>query len=273
MASVTRSARPPAAAPTLCDVVGDAAFLAGAPRRFLMEIALQPVGHGVAEHSRALRDPVGRFRNTTAYIYLTAFGTPEERAAVIRMVNRAHVPVRSAAGADVEYTAFDPRLQLWVAGCMYYGGRDMWERMFGPVDDVAAESLYREFRIYGTSLQVPAQDWPTDRAAFDTYVDETLDGIVIDRRVREYGAALLDPSHRPVMVRPVFLLMRFVTIGLLPDGLRAAYEFRWSPVDQRRFDRIMRMSAAVYRVLPRSVRELPKNLLLRASRRTVAAYG
>lgn len=256
--------------PTLHDVVGDAAFLAGAPRRFLMEIALQPVGHGVAEHSRALRDPVGRFRNTTAYIYLVAFGTPQERAAVIRMVNRAHGPVRSAAGAEVEYTAFDPALQLWVAGCMYYGGRDMWQRMFGPLDDAAAESLYREFQTYGTSLQVPAEAWPADREAFDAYVDATLDGIVIDRRVREYGAALLDPSHRPAVVRPIFRLMRFVTIGLLPDALRAAYEFPWSSADQRRFDRIMAVSAAWYRLLPRVVRELPKALLLRASRRSVA---
>lgn len=273
MVPVTRSDRRPATAPTLHDVVGDAAFLAGAPRRFLMEIALRPVGHGVAEHSRALRDPVGRFRNTTAYIYLVAFGSPDERAAVIRMVNRAHGPVRSAAGAEVEYTAFDPDLQLWVAGCMYFGGRDMWQRMLGPIDDAAAEDLYREFQTYGTSLQVPAQDWPADRAAFDAYVADSLDGIVIDRRVREYGAALLDPSHRPAVVRPVFLLMRFVTIGLLPDALRTAYEFPWNPADQRRFDRLMGVSSAVYRVLPRRVRELPKDLLLLTSRRAVAGYS
>ena len=103
-APVTGSDRGPA----LEDVVGDVAFLAGAPRRFLMEIALQPVGHGVADHSRALRDPVGRFRNTTAYIYLVAFGTPGEREAVIRMVNRAHAPVRSGRDAEVEYTAIRP---------------------------------------------------------------------------------------------------------------------------------------------------------------------
>lgn len=273
MAPVTSSSSRTATAPTLHDVVGDAAFLAGAPRRFLMEIALQPVGHGVAEHSRALRDPVGRFRNTTAYIYLVAFGTSEERAAVIRMVNRAHGPVRSVAGAEVEYSAFDPELQLWVAGCMYYGGRDMWQRMFGPMGDEAAESLYRQFQAYGTSLQVPREAWPADRAAFDAYVARTLDGIVIDDRVRQYGAALLDPSHRPVPVRPVFVLMRFVTIGLLPDALREAYRFAWSPADQRRFDRIMRVSSTMYRVLPRAARELPKTILLRASRRSVAAHG
>lgn len=257
--------------PTLHDVVGDVAFLAGAPRRFLMEIAVQPVGHGVADHSRALRDPVGRFRNTTAYIYLVAFGTPEEREAVIRMVNRAHRPVRSGPGAEVEYSAFDPESQLWVAGCMYYGGRDMWQRMFGPMDDAAADRLYRQFQIYGTSLQVPPELWPEDRAAYDDYVARTLESITIDRRVRDYGAQLLDPSGRPLPVRPVFRLMRFITIGLLPEQLRAAYEFPWSPADQRRFDRLMRLGASGHRVMPRRLRELPKDLLLRSSRRAVAA--
>lgn len=259
--------------PTLHDVVGDAAFLAGAPRRFLMEIALQPVGHGVADHSRALRDPVGRFRNTTAYIYLVAFGTPAEREAVIRMVNRAHRPVRSAPGAEVGYSAFDPGLQLWVAGCMYYGGRDMWQRMFGPLDDAAAERLYREFQTYGTSLQVPPEAWPADRAAYDAYVARTLDGIRIDERVRDYGARLLDPSGHPLPVRPVFRLLRFVTIGLLPAQLRDAYGFAWSPADERRFARLMAVGARLHRRTPRRLRELPKDLLLRASRKSVAAHA
>lgn len=259
--------------PTLHDVVGDAAFLAGAPRRFLMEIALQPVGHGVADHSRALRDPVGRFRNTTAYIYLVAFGSPAEREAVVRMVNRAHRPVRSAPGAEVEYSAFDPGLQLWVAGCMYYGGRDMWQRMFGPLDDEAAERLYREFQTYGTSLQVPPEDWPADRAAYGAYVARTLDGIELDERVREYGARLLDPSGHPLPARPVFRLMRFITIGLLPTQLRNAYGFVWSPVDERRFSTLMAVGARLYRRTPRRARELPKDLLLRASRKAVSAHA
>lgn len=270
MATVTRSGRRTVSAPTLPDLVGDVAFLVGAPRRFLMEIAVQPVGHGVADHSRALRDPVGRFLNTTAYIYLVAFGTPDERAAVIRMVNRAHAPVRSAAGAGVRYSAFDPELQLWVAACMYYGGRGMWEWMIGPMDDAAAERLHREFQTYGTSLQVPAQAWPRDRAAYDEYVASVLGRVTIDARVREYGARLLDPSGHPLPARPVFRLMRFVTIGLLPPRLRQAYGFAWNPADQRRFDRVMAVASGAHRLTPRRLRELPKDLLLASARKRAA---
>lgn len=265
---------PQSAAPTLRDVVGDASFLAGAPRRFLMEIALSPVGHGVAEHSRALRDPVGRARATTAYIYLVAFGTPEEREAVIRMVNKAHGPVRSTADEAVQYNAFDPELQLWVAGCMYYGGRDLWQRLFGPLDDAAQERLYEEFQTYGTSLQVPAEAWPADRAAYDEYVRRTLDGIEIDDRIRTYGHQLLSPNGHPAPVRPVFRLLRFATIGLLPPQLREAYRFEWSDAHQKRFDLLMKASSAVYRRIPAGLRHKPKDAILAASRTHVmAAYG
>lgn len=149
----------------------------------------------------------------------------------------------------------------------------MWERMFGPMDDEAAERLYREFQVYGTSLQVPPEMWPADRAAYDAYVARTLDGVTIDKRVRDYGAALLDPVGHPAPARPVFRLMRFVTIGLLPEQLRRAYGFPWTPADQRRFDRVMRVAATVHRATPRRARELPKTMLLRASRRMVAGHG
>ncbi len=91
-----------------------------------MEIALPPVEHGVVEHSRALIDPVTRFRNTSAYLFLVAFGDDEERRRVVRFVDRAHAPVRSDG-----YNAFDPRLQLWIAAVMFHGGRDVYERFFG----------------------------------------------------------------------------------------------------------------------------------------------
>ena len=35
--------------------------------------------------------------------------------------------------------------------------------------------------------------------------------------------------------------VRLVTAGLLPDRLRAAYGFHWTPRQQRRFDRLLRI--------------------------------
>ncbi|MEU5840517.1 oxygenase MpaB family protein [Rhodococcus sp. NPDC047139] len=251
---------------TVSGVVGEAAFLLTSPRRFLMEIALPPVGHGVLEHSKALTDPVTRFRNTSAYIFLVAFGDEEERRRVVRFVNRAHAPVRSDG-----YNAFDPKLQLWIAAVMFHGGRDIYERLFGALDRADAERLYRDFAVYGTSLQVPADMWPADLDAFEAYWHSVVDDLVVDEPVRAYARALLSGGDLPVFVRPGMAINRFFTLGMLEPRIREAYGFAWSDVQQRRFDRVMKVAAPVYRSLPTALRHLPMKLVLRDARRRFAA--
>jgi len=252
--------------PTAQGVVGEAVFLLSSPRRFLTEIALPPVGRGVVEHSKALTDPIARFRNTSAYIYLVAFGTDDERRAVVRFVNRAHAPVRADG-----YNAFDPKLQLWIAAVMFHGGRDIYERFFGPLDPTEAEAMYRQFAVYGTSLQVPDELWPADLAAFDDYWNGVVTGLVVDEKVRDYAHALLRGGSAPWPVRAGMPLTRFLTLGLLDARIRDAYGFTWTDAQQRRFDAVMRVAVPVYRALPLRVRRLPTWLVLRDARRRFGA--
>ncbi|WP_213931274.1 oxygenase MpaB family protein [Rhodococcus sp. B50] len=251
---------------TVRGVVGEAAFLLTSPRRFLMEIALPPIGHGVVEHSKALVDPVTRFRNTSAYIFLVAFGDDEERRRVVRFVNRAHAPVRADG-----YNAFDPKLQVWIAAVMFHGGRDVYERFFGRLDRAEAERLYREFAVYGTSLQVPEDMWPADLDAFDAYWHSVVDDLEIDDTVRSYARALLSGGDLPIVARPAMALNRFFTLGMLDRRIREAYGFTWTDTHQRWFDRLMRIAAPAYRALPAAARHLPMKLVLRDARRRFSA--
>jgi uncharacterized protein (DUF2236 family) len=93
-------------------------------------------------------------------------GTSEERQICRREVSRSHAGVRSTAGSPVSYSAFDPRLQLWVAACLYRGVIDIHTLLHGPVDDATAEAIYRESWRLGTTLQHrvrPAQPVPDHR--------------------------------------------------------------------------------------------------------------
>lgn len=251
---------------TVQGIVGEAVFLLSSPRRFLMEIALPPVGHGVVEHSKALTDPITRFRNTSAYIFLVAFGDEEERRRIVRFVNRAHAPVRSDG-----YNAFDPKLQLWIAAVMFHGGRDIYERFFGPLSRAEADQLYREFAVYGTSLQVPEDLWPEGLDGFDAYWHSVVDELVIDEKVRSYAHALLSGGELPFVVRPAMAVNRFLTLGMLEPRIRDAYGFEWSDRHQRNFDRVMKVAAPLYRMLPTFLRHLPKKLVLRDARRRFGA--
>ncbi len=91
-----------------------------------------------------MRYPIRRIRNTVTYLSVAFLGTAAERAACRRQVGRAHAAVRSTASSPVSYSAFDPRLQLWVAACLYRGVADMHALLHGPIDDAAADAVYRD---------------------------------------------------------------------------------------------------------------------------------
>jgi uncharacterized protein (DUF2236 family) len=93
----------------------------------------------------------------------------------------------------VSYNAFDPKLQLWVAACLYRYYVDMHESLYGPLDDDAADAIYLDARKLGTTLQVREAMWPTDRAGFDEYWKRSLDRLQIDPPVRQHlhGVAAL----------------------------------------------------------------------------------
>ena len=84
------------------------------------------------------------------------------------------------------YNAFDLDLQLWVGACLYKGGVDIYRIFVGELDDEDADRHYREGMALATTLQVPPEMWPADRAAFDRYWQESLAKVHIDDAVRDY---------------------------------------------------------------------------------------
>jgi uncharacterized protein (DUF2236 family) len=219
-ASMTADATAASSDFDLRDLIDGAALLASTANA-VVQLARPAIGYGVLESKvescQAMRHPFRRLRNTITYMSVAVMGTEEERAYYRRQVNRAHAPVRSAPDSPVSYSAFDPRLQLWVAACLFRGGMDVRTRLHGPVDEATADAIYRECRRFGTTLQVPEHMWPADRAAFEEYWAAALAELRIDPPVRDYLDRLIMLEYLP---RPFGAalgpLNRFVTTGFLP---------------------------------------------------------
>ncbi len=248
------------------DLSREAFIYLGAGAAVLLQLAHPAVGLGVAAHSATLQRPLDRLRSTMTYIYALTLGTEEERRAVARGVNRAHGPVRST-----RYDAFDPQLQLWVAATLYRGGATLAEIFHGPLPPQQADALYQHAAIYGTTLQMPRELWPADRAAFEAYWNATLSRLQVEPEVLRFVQALLDGGALPWWLRSLMPLQRFFTRGLLPATVREAFGLPWSARDQRRWDRFLRHGPALYWRLPRWLRHLPATLMLRDMRRRIAA--
>ncbi|SDE31801.1 Uncharacterized conserved protein, DUF2236 family [Rhodococcus tukisamuensis] len=243
-------------------------MLAAGGRAILLQIANEGVGHGVADHSDFAYRAVDRLRTTMTYIYAVVYGTEAERAAVVRMVNKAHAKVRAE-----NYNAFDPELQLWVAATLYESAVSLYERLFGRLDEANADALYREYAVLGTALQVPAGMWPRDRAAFAAYWKEELDRVEVDAQVRATSRDLFHPVKAPMLIRWNLPAYRWLTTGLLPAQLREKFELPWTARDQRRFERVMTLLSWVYPRIPAGVRHAPKTVYLWDMRRRLRTRG
>ncbi|MER5393056.1 oxygenase MpaB family protein [Saccharopolyspora sp. NPDC002686] len=261
--------------PQVRDAVFGAGLLAG-NANVIMQLARPGVGYGVVESrvesGQLFRHPVKRTRTTLAYIAVATMGTERERELFRRGVNRAHAQVRSTDSSPVSYNAFDPDLQLWVAACLYKGFEDLHLLFFGEPDAATAEAFYRDGAVLGTTLQVPPDAWPRDLASFRRYWTESLERISIDDTVREY---LLDVTMLAWLPRPLSMLFgrfnKFVTTGFLPAPFRAEMRLSWTARDQRRFDRLMAVIAAIVRRSPAVLRHFPFNLVLWDLRRRIRA--
>lgn len=248
------------------DVIDGAALLASTAN-VVMQLAQPPVGYGVVESTvesgQVMRHPFRRARNTITYLSVAFLGTPEERRLFRRRVNRSHAAVRSGPGSPVRYNAFDPRLQLWVAACLYRGVMDTHAVLHGPPDEAAADTIYSECRRLATTLQVPGDMWPADRAEFERYWHSALAGVRVDPPVRDYLDRLIGLGYLPRPVSAVFgPVNRFLTAGFLPPQFRAQLGLRWTGGDQRRFDALMAVVASVNRLLPPPVSRFPFNACL-----------
>jgi uncharacterized protein (DUF2236 family) len=248
--------------------------LSAASANVVMQLSLLPVGRGVAESrvdsGRIDKRPIKRGRTTLSYVAVAWHGTDREREVMREEINRQHRQVRSLPSSEVKYNAFDRRLQMWVAACLWKGTLDIVDVLYGDLEPRALDDLYRHAARFATTLQVPPDMWPADRDAFQEYWQDALNDLSMDDVTRPYLQGLANLGFLPAPARWVFgPASRLLTVGWLPPEFRELLGLPWTERDQRRFDRMCRNAARINRILPPVLRAFPWNLYLRDARRRI----
>jgi len=236
------------------DLLNPAAALLPAAN-VIMQLSLPGVGYGVLESpvdsGNVYKHPFKRARTTGTYLAVATIGTASDRALIRGAVDLAHRQVRSTASSPMSYNAFDPKLQLWVAACLYRYFVDQHEFLHGPLDDESADAVYRDAKRLGTTLQVPERMWPADRAAFDEYWKRSLDELHIDPPVREHLRGVAAVAFLPRPLRAVTgPLNLFATTGFLAPEFREMMRLDWSESLQRRFEWLLAALRVADRLIP-----------------------
>jgi uncharacterized protein (DUF2236 family) len=249
-----------------------AAALGGA--NIIMQLAQLPVGRGVAEsrvESGSLyQHPIKRARTTFGYVMIALFGTDEEREALGDAVTAVHKQVRSLPADPVRYTAMDPKMQLWVAACIYRGLEDAVSLLYSEAPPGLLDLAYRHGARIATMLQVHADMWPADRASFAAYWDDAVTRIEMDDVTRTY---LYDFAGLGWLPQPVPVLFgsfhRAITAGFLPAPFRDELGLPWGRREQRIFAANQRFLRLLNTVTPGPLRRLPFTIYLWDMRRRI----
>ncbi|WP_439692895.1 oxygenase MpaB family protein [Curtobacterium sp. SP.BCo] len=261
-----RASRPPSGRVADRDLrrfLADSTPVVAGGRAILLQIADPVVAAGVRRHSDFARRPQQRLAHTLMFVYAVVIGSDADAATAASFVHRAHRPV---AGAD------DVDRQLWVAATLYDSAMRAHELFGDPVDGARARAVLDAYAPIGTALRVPADRWPASVDAFERYWAAELERLEVTDDARGVVRDLLHPRFAPLWVRAAMPLVRIITVGMLPGGLREQYGFAWGSSEQRRFRRAVRLVRGVRAVVPGWLVRLPGPLLLRSMRNAADKY-
>jgi uncharacterized protein (DUF2236 family) len=238
----------------------------GGPRALLMQIAHPAVAAGVAAHSDFPADAFGRLWRTLETMLAISFGDSEQCRRAAERVNGVHLRIRGSTEHGTPYRATDPALLKWVHATLVDSGLAVYRRFFGRLDQPEADRYVSEMNRLAVLMGVPQACLWTDAGSFAGYVAETMEGLVVSDQARDLAPWIVRPPVPPAL-RPVAWFQELVTVGLLPERLRAGYGLTWS----RSRERLLQASEALARTavprLPGTLRRWPQS---RAAERRAA---
>lgn len=228
-------------------VNGEGVLLLGGGRALILQVAHPKVAAGVAEFSNYRSDPWGRLYRTLELTLAIVFGEPEASREASRRLRRVHARVVGTDDRDEPYRALDPELLLWVHATLIDTSLALYERYVGELTADERRLYYEEMKAVGEAYAIPRDAMPDDYPAFRRYWAEMLaGGLRVTDTTRDVADAALNPAV-PRVAWPATELLRLVTVGTLPPGLREELGMDWGPGRERLLGG---SQAAVRRLVP-----------------------
>jgi len=233
-------------------------FLA-AGRALLLQLAHPWVAAAVAEHSRALTDPVARFHRTFKVVFTMVFGAVDQAFVAARSLHRRHETVTGvlpeAVGpfeAGSRYCANNISALRWVYATLSDSALAAHELILGRLDPADRERLYSESQLFAAMFGIPRHLLPTNHASLTLYVRAMCDSdiLTVSAAARHIATQIFAPSRFWRVPRTYMAL----TAGMLPERLRREFGLSFGAPERRRSDRALAVVRRVYPRLPARLR-------------------
>ncbi len=225
-------------------VGGELTAVLGGGRALLLQVAHPAVGAGVAEFSDYRENPYKRLIGTLDLYFRVVFGGPVEAVRAGADLRALH---RRIKGVDVNgerYHALAPEPFAWVHATLTDSLIEAVSRFQRPLTGAERAQIYAEMLQVGGLYGLRARDLPADYAGFVAYREHMVrERLVVNPTLLEVLESLLRlPPPRfarplapvwPLLAAPPSQISRLVTLGMLPEALRAKLPVRWGPRHER----------------------------------------
>jgi uncharacterized protein (DUF2236 family) len=247
------------------EVNREAVLLAGGGCALLLQVAHPLVAAGVAEHSNFRERPLDRLYRTLDLMLTITFAPAAQAIRAVREIERRHAPVRGylaeAAGPFVRgtpYRASDPALLFWVHATLVHTAARVFEMFVRPLTAAELARYYDESKVIARLFGVPESDIPPTWRRFQDYFERMVMGeeLAVSEQSQAIARAILWPE-RPLWLRGVMPPARLLSIGLLPEPVRARYGFRWPAWQEHAFRALVAAGQLALTWVPRSLRDFP----------------
>jgi uncharacterized protein (DUF2236 family) len=238
----------------------EAAIFLGAGRALLLQLAHPWVAAAIAQHSRSLADPIGRFHRTFSIVFTMVFGTTGQALAAARRLYRRHTAIggilnenAGAFAAGSPYCANDVAALRWVHATLVETALLAYQLVNPPLSARDRERYYIDARLFAALFGIPQSALPQSWADFARYVDDMFssDTLTVGNAARSIATELF--SGAGTRLRAPFWY-RALTTSLLPPRLRDAFDLPYGPGELRSVGRVLSVFRHVQPCVPARLR-------------------
>ena len=150
----------------------------GAGRALLLQLAHPWVAAAIAEHSKTIDDPIGRFHRTFAVVFTMVFGTLDQALSAARALHRRHAAIHGRLPITVgpfragsPYQANDLAALRWIYATLVETALMTHDFVLPPLTGEERARYYAESHRFAALFGIPRAALPADWREFATYAE------------------------------------------------------------------------------------------------------
>jgi uncharacterized protein (DUF2236 family) len=238
----------------------EAGLFLAAGRATLLQLAHPWVAAAIAEHSRTLHDPIGRFHQTFRVMFTMSFGPVEQAIATARQMHIRHAgiygTIPGTAGAFAKgshYDANDVHALLWVYATLIDVAVLAYDLILPALTVTEREQYYAESRISASLFGIPSDAWPGNWQQFQEYMESMYlsDTLAVSSVARRLARQVLSGTGSWLRIPSWY---RALTAHLLPPRFREEFGLACGEREKRSAERAVGWIRRVHPRLPESIR-------------------